>query len=130
MIDEATKKALNDNMWFIATCGEDGPHAVPVGFKCVTDDGKLAFGVCCLEKTMANYQANGKLAISVCAGACSMEITGSLEFQTEGPIYDAFVEMSEKAFKGKAPVKCAAVMTPEKGTYLAIADWSKGELTL
>jgi len=69
MITEELKKALNDNMWFITTCGEDGPHAVPVGFKCVTDDGKLAFAVCCLEKTMKNYQANGQLVISVCAGA-------------------------------------------------------------
>ena len=129
MIDEKLKTALDKNMWFITTYGEDGPHAVPVGFKCVTDDQKLAFAVCCLEKTMSNYKENEKLVISVCAGACNLEITGSLEFATEGSVYDAFAAMSEKTFKGKIPVKCAAIMTPEKGYCFDISEWTKHELT-
>lgn len=128
MMNEQVKKAYEDNVWFIATCGEDGPHAVPVGFKCVTEDGKLAFAVCALNKTVENIQANGQVAIAVNAGAENYEIKGTVDFVTEGVVYEAFANMSEQAFKGAAPVKCAAIVTPVKGSCFGIATWTKQEL--
>ena len=43
MIAENVKKVFEENPWFLATCGEE-PNVVPVGFKCITEDGKFAVG--------------------------------------------------------------------------------------
>ena len=48
MIAENVRKVFEDNLWFVSTCG-DGPHVVPVGFKCVTEDDKFAIGALLLE---------------------------------------------------------------------------------
>ena len=63
MIAENVKKCLEENLWFVSTCG-DGPNVVPVGFKCVTEDGKLAIGALLLETTLDNIRANGKVAVA------------------------------------------------------------------
>jgi len=60
MIAENVRKVFEDNLWFVSTCG-DGPHVVPVGFKCVTEDGKFAIGALLLETTLENIKANGQL---------------------------------------------------------------------
>ena len=52
MIAENVRKVFEDNLWFVSTCG-DGPHVVPVGFKCVTEDGRFAIGALLLETTLA-----------------------------------------------------------------------------
>ena len=63
MIPENVRKVFTDNLWFLSTCG-DGPNVVPVGFKCVTDDGKFAVGALLLETTLENIKANGGVAIA------------------------------------------------------------------
>ena len=68
MIAENVKKVFEENPWFLATCGEE-PNVVPVGFKCITEDGKFAVGAVLLETTLENLKANGKIAIAVCSAA-------------------------------------------------------------
>ena len=51
MIAENVKKVFEENTWFLATCGEE-PNVVPVGFKCITEDGKFAVGAVLLETTL------------------------------------------------------------------------------
>lgn len=115
MISENVKKVFTENTWFIATCGEE-PNVVPVGFKCVTDDGKFAIGAVLLETTVENIKANGKMAIAACdpATAESYQVKGTAEFVTEGPVYEFFAKLADDTFKGAFPAKCAIVVTPEK----------------
>ncbi len=51
MIPDSVKKIFNENLWYIATCNDNGsaPNVVPVGFKRVCDDGRLAIGAVLLE---------------------------------------------------------------------------------
>ena len=50
MISENVKKVLEENVWYIATCGDE-PNVVPVGFKGVTEDGKLTVGAVLCKPT-------------------------------------------------------------------------------
>lgn len=66
MLNENVKKVLESSMWDLATCFNGEPNVVPVAFKFVTDDGKLAVGDVFLDTTLKNINANGgKIAISV-----------------------------------------------------------------
>jgi len=117
MLNENVKKLLDASMWDLATCANDEPNVVPVAFKMVTEDGKLAVGDVFLETTLNNLNANGgKLAISV-YDAQSLEgyqIKGTAEYLTEGDIVSAFKAMVEKMFNGAATAKGALLITPEK----------------
>ena len=70
MIPDNVKKIFNENLWYIATCGDE-PNVVPVGFKRVCDDGKLAIGAVLLETTLKNIRSNGRIAV-----ACANPVTG------------------------------------------------------
>ena len=49
-MNEQVKKILENNLWEAATvCSKGFPNVVPVGFKAVLDDGKLAIG--CIPET-------------------------------------------------------------------------------
>ncbi|MCD8076715.1 MAG: pyridoxamine 5'-phosphate oxidase family protein [Lachnospiraceae bacterium] len=117
MLNENVKKLLDASMWDLATCANGEPNVVPVAFKMVTEDGKLAVGDVFLETTLNNLNANGgKLAISV-YDAQSLEgyqIKGTAEYLTEGDIVSAFKAMVEKMFNGAATAKGALLITPEK----------------
>ena len=115
MIAENVKKEFAENPWFLATCGDE-PNVVPVGFKCITDDGKFAVGAVLLETTLKNLEANGKIAIAACnnATAESYQVKGTAELVTEGPVYDYFAKLADDTFKGAFPAKCAVIVTPEK----------------
>ena len=90
MIAENVKKVFEENPWFLATCGEE-PNVVPVGFKCITADGKFAVGAVLLETTLENLKANGKIAIAVCSAAAeSYQVKGKAELVTEGPVFEFF----------------------------------------
>lgn len=114
-MNESVKKVLTDNTWYIATCGDE-PNVVPVGFKGVTEDGKLTIGAVLLETTLENIKKNGKIAIAACDGATleAYQIKGTAELVTEGPIFDAYAKLAEDTFKGAMPAKCAIVVTPER----------------
>jgi predicted pyridoxine 5'-phosphate oxidase superfamily flavin-nucleotide-binding protein len=117
MINENVKNILESSMWDLATCSNGDPNVVPVAFKTVTDDGKLAVGDVFLETTLNNIKANnGKIAISV-YDAQSLEgyqIKGTAEYVTEGAIVDTFKKMVEDMFNGAATAKGALLITPEK----------------
>ena len=116
MLTEEVVSMLKDAMWDIATCSEDGrPNVVPVAFKDVSADGKLLVGDVFLQTTLANVQANGRVAISVydAANLSGYQIKGTAAYITEGKVVDAFKTAVEQMFNGAATAKGALVITPE-----------------
>lgn len=117
MMNENVLNVLKSSMWDLATCANGEPNVVPVAFKMVTEDGKLAVGDVFLETTLNNINANdGKIAISV-YDAKSLEgyqIKGVAEYVTEGAVVDTFKDMVEKMFNGAATAKGALLITPTK----------------
>lgn len=99
MLNENVLKVLESSMWDIATCSAGEPNVVPVAFKLVTEDGKLAVGDVFLDTTLKNLKANsGKVAISI-YDANSLEgyqIKGTAEYLTEGKLVDTFKNSVEK----------------------------------
>lgn len=117
MLNENVKKVLESSMWDLATCSNGEPNVVPVAFKFVTDDGKLAVGDVFLDTTLKNINANGgKIAISVYNAETleGYQIKGKAEYLTNGEMVDTFKAMVEKMFNGAATAKGALVITPEK----------------
>ncbi|MCD7824602.1 MAG: pyridoxamine 5'-phosphate oxidase family protein [Clostridiaceae bacterium] len=117
MLNENVTKLLETSMWDLATCADGEPNVVPVAFKMITQDGKLAVGDVFLETTLNNIKANnGKLAVSVydAANLEGYQIKGTAEYITEGTIVDTFKAMVEKMFNGAATAKGALVITPDK----------------
>lgn len=99
MLNENVLKVLESSIWDLATCADGEPNVVPVAFKFVTDNGKLAVGDVFLETTLNNIKANnGRIAISV----------------YDGKIVDTFKEMVEKTFNSTVTAKGALIITPEK----------------
>lgn len=117
MLNENVLKVLETSMWDLATCSDGEPNVVPVAFKFVTDDDKLAVGDVFLDATLKNIKANGgKIAVSV-YDAESLEgyqIKGTAEYITAGEIVDTFKASVEKMFNGAATAKGALIITPEK----------------
>lgn len=102
-------------LWYLATYDET-PNAVPVGFKDVTEDGKLVVGDVFLDTTLRNIRTNGKIAVSTC-NLQTMEgyqIKGTAEYVQEGPIVEAFQRQAEAMFHGAATAKGALIITPEQ----------------
>ena len=117
MLNESVIKLLKSGMWDLATCANGEPNVVPVAFKDITDDGKLAVGDVFLETTIKNIKANGgKIAISVydAQNLEGYQIKGTAEYVTEGTIVDAFKAMVEKMFNGAATAKGALIISPSK----------------
>lgn len=117
MLNENVKKVLAGSMWDLATCSNNEPNVVPVAFKMVTDDGKLAVGDVFLQTTLKNLAANGgKIAISVYDAKTleGYQIKGTAEYVKEGDIVNTFKKMVEDMFNGAATAKGALLITPEK----------------
>lgn len=131
MIPENVKKVLEENIWFLSTYSEE-PNVVPVGFKAVTEDGKLTVGAILLETTLKNIQANGKVAVAVCnpATAEAYQIKGTAELVTEGPVFEQYAALSEATFQGAFPTKCALVITPQRVIVASPTPQNKEELPL
>lgn len=117
MLNENVLKVLGKSMWDLATCADGEPNVVPVAFKSVTDDGKLAVGDVFLDTTLKNLEANGgKIAVSV-YDAESLEgyqIKGTAEYLISGELVSTFKASVEKMFNGAATAKGALLITPEK----------------
>ena len=117
MLNESVIKVLKNGMWDLATCADEEPNVVPVAFKDVTDDGRLAVGDVFLETTLKNIKAsNGNIAISA-YDAQSLEgyqVKGVAQYVTEGEVVKTFKAMVEKMFNGAATAKGALIITPEK----------------
>ncbi len=115
MLNENVKKVLAESMWDLATCANGEPNVVPVAFKTVTEDGKLAVGDVFLETTLNNIRVNdGKIAISAYDAKTleGYQIKGTAEYLTEGAIVAEFKAMVEKMFNGAATAKGALLITP------------------
>lgn len=99
MLNENVLKVLESSTWDLATCADGEPNVVPVAFKFVTDNGKLAVSDVFLETTLNNIKANNRrIAISV----------------YDGKIVDTFKEMVEKTFNSAVTAKGALIITSEK----------------
>ena len=131
MLNEAVKKVLSENMWDLATCSDNMPNVVPVAFKDVTADGKLAVGDVFLETTLKNLRENGgKIAVSV-YDAKSLEgyqIKDTAEYITSGAVVETFQKMVESMFHGAATAKGALLITPEKVIVTTPGAENKKEL--
>ncbi len=131
MIPDNVKKLFQEHLWYIATYGDE-PNVVPVGFKRVCDDGRLAVGAVLLETTLENIKVNGKIAVS-CADPLTGEayqIKGGAELVTEGKAYEHYQKLTEDTFKGAMPLKCAVIITPEKLINCSPNAHNKEELPL
>lgn len=117
MINKNVMKLLKESMWDLATCSNGEPNVVPVAFKGVTEEGKLAVGDVFLETTLKNINKNnGKIAISVYNPNTleGYQIQGIAKYVTEGSVVDTFKAMVETMFNGAATAKGALIITPEK----------------
>lgn len=115
-MNENVKKVLEEQLWYLATSGDE-PHVVPVGFKNVTDDGKLVVGAVFLNHTIENMQKNGgKISVAVCDPKTmeSYQIKGVGKFVTEGPLVEPYHKLAQQMFKGALDAKGALVITPSK----------------
>ena len=116
-MNDAVKKLLQESMWDLATCADGEPNVVPVAFKDVLPDGRLAVGDVFLDTTLKNLAANnGRIAISV-YDAKKLEgyqIKGAAEYVTEGEVVKNFKAAVEQMFNGGATAKGALLITPEK----------------
>ena len=131
MLTENVKKVFEENLWFLSTCGDE-PNVVPVGFKCVTDDGKFAIGALLLETTLENIRRNGMAAIAAAnpTTAEAYQVKGKAELVTEGPVYEHYAKLAEETYHGEHPAKCAVVVTPEKLIVASPNGDNKKELPL
>ena len=114
-MNENVVKLLKSQIWQLATYGDE-PNIAPVGFKDVTEDGKLVVGAVFLEATLKNIKANGKIAVGVADASTpeAYQIKGTAEYITSGPVVDTFKALAENLFKGAATAKGALLITPEK----------------
>lgn len=131
MIPDNVKKVFEENLWYIATCGDE-PNVVPVGFKQVCGDGRLAIGAVLLETTLENIIANSKVAVA-CANPLTGEayqIKGTAELVTEGEAYEHYQKLTEDTFKGIMQLKCAVIITPEKLINASPNEHNKEEIEI
>jgi len=131
MIPDNIKKVFEENLWYIATCGDD-PNVVPVGFKQVCGDGRLAIGAILLETTLENIKTNGKIAIAAANPLTgeAYQIKGTAELVTEGDAYDHYSKLTEDTYRGTMTLKCAVIITPEKLINCSPNEHNKEEIPL
>lgn len=131
MIPDNVKKVFEENLWYIATIGDE-PNVVPVGFKRVCEDGRLAIGAVLLETTLENIRANGKVAVA-CANPLTGEayqIRGTAELVTEGDAYEHYKKLTEDTFKGAMKLKCAVIITPKRLINASPNEHNKEEIEI
>ncbi|MBR1752370.1 MAG: pyridoxamine 5'-phosphate oxidase family protein [Ruminococcus sp.] len=131
MFPDNVKKVFEENLWFIATSGDE-PNVVPVGFKRVCEDGRLAIGAVLLETTLENIRANGKAAVA-CANPLTGEayqIKGTAELACEGEAYEHYKKLTEETFKGAMQLKCAVIITPERLINASPNEHNKEEIEI
>ncbi|MBQ8954782.1 MAG: pyridoxamine 5'-phosphate oxidase family protein [Clostridia bacterium] len=131
MIADNIRKVFQENLWFVATCGSE-PNVVPVGFKCVLEDGRLAIGAMLLETTLENIRQNGRVAVAAAdpLTAEAYQIKGTAQLATEGPAYEHYARLAEDTYHGGHPLKCAVIITPERLIVASPSERNKEEIAL
>lgn len=130
MLNENVVKVLKENLWDVATCADGEPNVVPVGFKDVTDDGKLVIGDVFLATTLKNVQANGRIAVSAYNAQTTegYQVKGKAEYVTEGEVVEKFKALADELFHGACTAKGAVIITPEKVIVTTPGPDNKKEL--
>ncbi len=129
MIPEKIKSFLNKNLWYVATCGQE-LNVVPVGFKRVCEDGRLAVGAVLFETTLENIKADSRIAVA-CADPLTGEayqLKGSAELLHEGEEYDHYNKLTNDIYKGAMQLKCVIIITPEKIINASPNEHNKEEI--
>lgn len=128
-LNERVKNLLKEQMWYLAAFDRE-PNAVPVAFKDITEDGRLAVGDVFLETTLRSIQKNGRIAVSAGSGRTleGHQIKGSAEYVTEGPLVERFKRQVEAMFQGAATAKGALLITPERVIVTTPGPDNKKEL--
>lgn len=131
MIPDNVKKVFEENLWYIATCGDE-PNVVPVGFKCVCTDGRLAIGAVLLEATLENIKANGKVALAAANSLTgeAYQIKGTAELVCEGEAFEHYSKLTQDTFKGAMQLKCAVIITPERLINASPNEHNKEEIAI
>ena len=131
MLPDNVKKVFEENLWYIATSGDE-PNVVPVGFKQVCGDGRLAIGAILLETTLENIRANGRIAVAAANPLTgeAYQIKGTAELVTEGDAYEHYTKLTEETFKGAMSLKCAVIITPERLINASPNEHNKEEIAL
>lgn len=114
-MNENVIKVLKENMWDVATCADE-VNVVPVAFKAVLADGRLAVADVFLKSTLENVAKNPQVAVSA-YDAKTMEgyqIKGKAHYEAEGEIADSVKATVENATKGRLAAKGALVIDVEK----------------
>ena len=129
MIPEKIKSFLNKNLWYVATCGQE-LNVVPVGFKRVCEDGRLAIGAVLFETTLENIKTDSRLAVA-CADPLTGEayqLKGTAELLYEGEGYDHYNKLTNDIYKGAMQLKCVIIITPEKIINASPNEHNKEEI--
>ena len=129
-MNEKVVKLLKEQLWYLATCANDEPNAVPVAFKDVTPEGQLVVGDVFLDTTLKNVAANGRIAVSACDPATmeGYQVRGRARYVTEGPVVEMFKKTVSDMFKGAATAKGALVIAPERVIVTTPGPDNKKEL--
>ncbi|MCF0137602.1 MAG: pyridoxamine 5'-phosphate oxidase family protein [Oscillospiraceae bacterium] len=114
-MNDKVVNVLKNNTWSVATFDKE-PNVVPIHFREVLPDGRLAMGDVFMETTLNNIAANGLVAISAFDGTTAegYQVKGTAEYVTEGEIVDAFKKAAEAMFGGALTAKGAVIVTPTK----------------
>ena len=115
MLNENVVKVLKNNTWTVATCAAGVPNAVPVGFKDVTEDGKLVVGDVFLETTMRNVLDNGKIAVSAYDASTSegYQVKGCLLYTSQFTVSALYSVINDRLMAHK-PVILSTNLSPEE----------------
>lgn len=130
MLTENVCNLLKNQLWYIGTSDGQEPNVVPVGFKDVSEDGRLLIGDVFLDATLRNIKKNGRAAISASDAGTSegYQVKGRAEYVTSGPVVDTFKKRAEEIFHGEAAIKGALIITPEKVIVTTPGPDNKKEL--
>ena len=106
-------------MWTLSSYGEDGPHAIPLRWHTVLEDGKLLTCVVFTGKTIENLKTCDKVCVSVFSVAnnhpIGYNLYGKAEYYAAGPYAEIAAEVcAPVANEGFVPKGGAIVIDVDK----------------
>lgn len=115
-MDEKLLKVLNENLWELATSSNGDVNVVPVAFKSVIGENKLAIIDVFMKKTIENIEANPNVAISAFDATTKegYQLKGKAVHMTEGEAAEHAKETVRTRTKGGLTAKGVVIVTVEK----------------
>ncbi len=116
MINEQVKKILEENLWELATSSNDEVNVVPVAFKNILGENKVAIADVFMKKTIENLEVNPKVAISVFDSKTmeGYQLKGTAVHMTEGEEAENAKKTVKERTKGGLVAKGIVLVTVEK----------------